>query len=207
MLWQPEYAMTVHDRYTTRTAQALVGAQKKARFGLEAPGLTNLSQRLVVFNATVRDVENLMPRARQSMGGGASNEVVHRVARHNPDSFWGMARRERYAAGETLAEGFVAFLMLNEEGVDRLLGGEFDATDPPLHLLTRQNEKPAAIYFWGVYAPGLISGGVPLAFDARGLAARRKPRLSSRRKIQGEGRTELPHVSARRLGQGDPRDL
>src|ERR1700742_2681863 len=66
-LWQPEYAMTVHDRHTTRTAQALVGAERKARFGLEAPGLTNLSQRLVVFNATFRDVENLMPRARQSM--------------------------------------------------------------------------------------------------------------------------------------------
>jgi len=78
--------MTVHDRHTTRTAQALVGAQRKAKFGLEAPGLTNLSQRMVVFNATFQDIEALLPRARQSMGGGASNEVVHRVARHNPDS-------------------------------------------------------------------------------------------------------------------------
>ena len=124
-----------------------------------------LSQRMVVFNATFRDIETLLPRARESMGGGASNEVVHRVARHNPDSFWGVARRERYAAGETEAEGFVAFLMLNEEGADLLLDGEFDATDPPLHLLTRQHEKPAAIYCWGVYAPGAIAGGVPLTLE------------------------------------------
>src|SRR5690348_4528571 len=163
-LWQPEYAMTVHDRHTTRTAQALVGTQRKARFALESPGLTNVSQRMVVFNATFRDIETLLPRARESMGGGASNEVVQRVVRHNPDSFWGVARRERYAAGETEAEGFVAFLMLNEEGADQLLDGEFDATNPPLHLLTRQHEKPAAIYCWAVYAPGAIAGGVPLAF-------------------------------------------
>src|SRR5690349_12839796 len=100
-LWQPEYAMTVHDRHTTRTAQALVGAQKKARFGLETEGVTNLSQRLVVFSASFQDIENLLPRARQAMGGGAANEVIHRVARHNPDSIWGIARRDRYAAGDT----------------------------------------------------------------------------------------------------------
>jgi len=157
--------MTVHDRHTTRTAQALVGAQKKARFSLEAPGLTNVSQRMVVFNATFQDIETLLPPARQSMGGGASNEVVHRVARHNPDSFWGVARRERYGTGDAAAEGFVAFLMLNEEGADLLLDGEFDATDPPLHLLTRQHEKPAAIYCWGTYAPGSIAAGVPLALE------------------------------------------
>ena len=157
--------MTVHDRHTTRTAQALVGAQKKAKFGLEAKGVTNLSQRLVVFSASFQDIERLLPRARQAMGGGASNEVIHRIARHNPDSMWGIARRERYAAGDVAAEGFVAFLMLTEEGADQLFSGELDATDPPLHLLTRQNEKPAAIYCWGTYAPGPIAGGIPLVLE------------------------------------------
>jgi predicted GNAT family N-acyltransferase len=157
--------MTVHDRHTTRTAQALVGVQDEARFGLEAPGLTNLSQRLVVFSATYQDIETLIPRARKAMGAGAANQVIHRVARHNPDCLWGIARRDRYASGDTAAEGYVAFLMLNEEGADQLLSGDLDATDPPLHLLTRQHEKPAAIYFWGVFAPGAIAGGVPLAFE------------------------------------------
>ena len=157
--------MTVHDRHTTRSAQALMGVPKPAKFGLEAPGLTNLSQRLVVFNASFQDIETLVPKARRAMGAGAPNEVIHRVARNNPDCLWGIARRDRYAAGVMAAEGYVAFLMLNEEGAEALLNGDLDATDPPLHLLTRQHEKPAAIYFWGVYAPGMIAGGVPLAFE------------------------------------------
>jgi predicted GNAT family N-acyltransferase len=157
--------MTVHDRHTTRHAQALFCPPKRARFGLESPGTTNVSQRMVVFNASFQDIETLLPRARLAMGEGATNEVVHRVARHNPDSFWGIARRDRYAAGEAAAEGYVAYLMLTAEGADRLLDGEFDASDPPLHLLTRQHEKPAAVYCWGVYAPGAIAAGVPLTVE------------------------------------------
>jgi predicted GNAT family N-acyltransferase len=157
--------MTVHDRRTTRTAQSLTDAPRPPRHGLEAKGQTGLAQRLVVFSASYSDVENLIPRARKEMGGGAANEAVHRIVRHNPDSLWGIARRDRYAAGDAAAEGYVAFLMLNEEGANQLLSGKLDATDPPLCLLTRQNEKPAAIYFWGVYARGLIAGGVPLAFE------------------------------------------
>jgi predicted GNAT family N-acyltransferase len=158
--------MTIHDRHTTHTVQALIGLPTPPKYGLEAPGLTNLSERLVVFSATFRDIEELLPRARRAMGGeGASNAVVHRVARHNPDSVWGISRRERYAAGQTAAEGYLAFLTLNEQGADQLMTGEFDATDPPLELLTCQHEKPAAIYVWGAYARGLIAGGVPLAFE------------------------------------------
>ena len=157
--------MTVHDRRTTRSAQALMGVPKPAKFGLEAPVLTNLSQRLVAFNATFQDIETLLPRARRAMGGGAPNEVIHRVARHNPDSVWAIARRDRYANGEAVAEGFVALLMLTEEGADQLLSGELDTINPPLHLLTRQNEKPAAIYCWGMYAPGAIAGGVSLVVE------------------------------------------
>ena len=157
--------MTVHDRRTTRSAQALMGVPKPAKFGLEAPELANLSQRLVAFNATFQDIETLLPRARRAMGGGAPNEVIHRVARHNPDSVWAIARRDRYANGEAVAEGFVALLMLTEEGADQLLSGELDATNPPLHLLTRQNEKPAVIYCWGMYAPGAIAGGLSLVLE------------------------------------------
>ncbi len=124
--------MTIHDSYATRSAKALIDAKKPAKYALGGAKPRNVSQRLVVFNATSSDIEALVPRARLEMGGGASNEVVIRVARHNPDTFWGIARRERYAAGETAAEGYLAFLMLNEEGADRLLTGQLDATDPPL---------------------------------------------------------------------------
>jgi predicted GNAT family N-acyltransferase len=157
--------MTVHDRHATRAARPLIGFPTPSKYGLEAPGLTNISQRLVVFSATHKDVEELLPRARRAMGGGASNQVVQRIARHNPDSIWGIARRDRYAAGVTAAEGYLAFLTLNDEGADRLMSGQFNAADPPAALLTRQHEKPAAIYVWGAYAPGLVAGGIPLAFE------------------------------------------
>jgi predicted GNAT family N-acyltransferase len=157
--------MTVHDRYTTRQAKALVDVQKPAKHPLGTPGPTNLARRLVVFSAGAADIEALLPRARQEMGGGASNEVVHRVARHNPDAIWGIARRDRYAEGRAAAEGYLAFLMLNAEGVDAMFAGRLDMTNPPLQLLCRQHEAPAAIYVWGVYARGGIAGGVPLAFE------------------------------------------
>jgi predicted GNAT family N-acyltransferase len=157
--------MTVLDRHATRTARPLIGFPTPSKYGLEAPGLTNISQRLVVFNANHKDIEELLPRARRAMGGGASNQVVQRVAQCNPDSLWGIARRERYAAGQTAAEGYLAFLTLNEEGADRLMSGELNAADPPASLLTRQHEKPTAIYVWGAYAPGLVAGGIPLAFE------------------------------------------
>jgi hypothetical protein len=149
--------MTIHDRHTTRTATALVDPPRMAKHALETPELISLSQRLVVFNAASADIENLVPRARLDMGGGASNDVVRRVAGHNPDAIWGIARRDRYAAGDTAAEGYLAFLMLNDAGADRLLTGRLDPTDPPLDLLTRQPEKPAAIYVWGGASMRVVS--------------------------------------------------
>jgi predicted GNAT family N-acyltransferase len=157
--------MTLHDRRTTRTAAALIDPRKLGRHALGEPGVINLSQRLALFSAAGADIENLVPLARLEMGGGASNEVVKGVARYNPDAIWGIARRDRYMVGNTAAEGYVAFLMLNEDGVDQLMSGRLDARNPPLHLLSRQHEKPAAIYVWGIYAPGALAGGVSLAFE------------------------------------------
>jgi predicted GNAT family N-acyltransferase len=157
--------MTIHDRHTTRTATVMVNPSRMTKRALGTPELLGLSQRLVIFSATATDIETLLPRARRDMGTGASNEVVQAVARYNPDSIWGIARRERYLAGDTAAEGYVAFLMLNEEGADQLLSGQLDAKNPPLHLLTRQHEKPAVVYAWGAYTPGALAGGIPLAFE------------------------------------------
>lgn len=126
---------------------------------------SKLAHRLVVFTPSAEDIERLLPRARADMGGGAATEVVHRVFRHNPDSFWAIGRREHFLAGIARAEGFLAFLMLNEEGMGRLFDETLVATDPDLSLLCRQNETPAGIYGWGMYGPGTIAGGIPLAYE------------------------------------------
>ena len=182
--------MTIHDRHTTRIVTALVDPPRMAKHTLEDPELISLSQRLVVFSAAAADIENLVPRARMDMGGGASNEIVRRVALHNPDSIWGIALRDRYASGDTAAEGYLAFLMLNDAGADRLLSGRLDPTDPPLDLLARQHEKPAVIYVWGVYARGVIAGGVPLALEKIWTPLYRKAPLLARA-VTGEGRRML----------------
>lgn len=159
---------------------AMIAVQKPAKRPWGEVDLADLSQRLVVFSATAADIETLVPRARQVMGGGAANETVQRIARHNPDTIWGIARRDRYAAGDTAAEGYLAFLMLNDEGAFRLLEGRLDAMDPPLDLLTRQHQKPAAIYVWGVFARGTVAGGVPLALEKVGTPIYRGAPLLAR---------------------------
>jgi predicted GNAT family N-acyltransferase len=131
------------------------------------------------------------------MRAGASNDVVRRTARHNPDSIWGIARRDRYVAGDTAAEGYVAFLMLNEEGVERLMTGRLDGQNPPLELLTRQHETPAAVYIWGIYAPGAIAGGVPLAFEKAWTPLYRKAPLLARA-VTAEGRRLLDTLGFKR---------
>ncbi len=99
------------------------------------------------------------------MGGAASPEVVHRVFRHNPDSFWAIARRDHFMAGLGGGEGFVAYLMLNQAGVDSLFNGSFSALDPDLSFICRQSETPVAIYVWGILARGIIAGGIPLTYE------------------------------------------
>jgi predicted GNAT family N-acyltransferase len=44
-----------------------------------------------------------------------------------------------------------------------LLDGSLDRRHPPLHLVAGQNEKPAGVYIWHVYAPGQLSVAVALA--------------------------------------------
>lgn len=157
--------MNAHVRRLTRAPEPLVRVARPAKHHLGSLESSRVAQRLVVFTPSAEDIDRLLPRAREEMGGGAATEVVHRVFRHNPDSFWAIGRREHFLAGIARAEGFLAFLMLNQAGMDRLFDRTFVATDPDLSLLCRQNETPVGIYGWGMYAPGAIAGGIPLAYE------------------------------------------
>jgi predicted GNAT family N-acyltransferase len=157
--------MNAHVRRVTKASNPSDLIVRPARFHLGSPEASKVAQRLVVFTPTVEDIDCLLPQARAEMGGGAATEVVHRVFRYNPDSFWAIARRENFAAGITRAEGYVAFLMLNQSGLDRLFEGTLVATDPDPSLICRQTEIPAAIYGWGVFARGMLAGGIPLVYE------------------------------------------
>jgi predicted GNAT family N-acyltransferase len=157
--------MSVHDLHVTRVAKALVSPVRAAHHPFGTLNTERLAKRLVTFTPTGDEVDKLMSRARRDIEGLTSTDVIHRVMSFNPDAFWAIARRDRFDARAPFGEGFVAFLMLNEAGMHRLINGTLDTKNPDLAFLAAQNERPSGIYIWAVHARGVMAGGVPLAFE------------------------------------------
>ena len=156
--------MTAHDVRLTRAAQLVAAPQQPARHPLTGLSTERLARRLVVYNPAWDEVPPLLMRARREIAQLTTADVVHRVISHNPDSFWAIARRGEYGTQRRSAEGFFAFLLLNEEGAERLIDGTLDTGDPDPALLAAQSEKPAAIYLWAGHARGALTGAIPLVF-------------------------------------------
>ena len=157
--------MTAHDVRLTRAAQFIAAPQQPARHPLTGLSTERLARRLVVYNPAQDEVPPLLMRARREIAQLTTADVVHRVISHNPDSFWAIARRGEYGAQRRSAEGFFAFLLLNEEGAERLIDGTLDTSDPDPAMLAAQSEKPAAIYLWAGHARGALTGAIPLVFE------------------------------------------
>jgi predicted GNAT family N-acyltransferase len=136
-----------------------------AKHPLPARNIEDFARDVVVFTLGAGDLGPVMDRAALDLPGLASRQAVLRVMAHNPDTVWGIARREAYAEGDLKPEGFIGFLMLNEQGLRRLIAGTFDASEPDIDLLCRQNEKPAGIYVWAMWARNNLVAGIPLAFE------------------------------------------
>ncbi len=124
-----------------------------------------LGKRVVTFAPTGRAVESVLGRARAEIGPLADPSVVHRVISTNPDTFWGISRRNRFNSHDPVPEGFIAFLMLNHEGLRALATDTLDRRNPDPALLARQHERPAGIYTWAIYAPRGLVGAVPLVYQ------------------------------------------
>src|SRR5436190_24058794 len=104
--------MTAHDRRVTQMAAQMLEQPQRARHPLGELDTEQLSGRVAVFTPSGAQVDALVNEARRVIGRIASNDVVHRVISHNPDSFWAIARRDRYSSSHPQGEGFVAYLML-----------------------------------------------------------------------------------------------
>jgi predicted GNAT family N-acyltransferase len=157
--------MSAHDRRITRAAEALFRPLPPAAHKFATLNTEQLAKRLVVFTPAGEEVDRLMSRARRDIEGLTSTDVIHRVMSFNPDAFWAIARRGRFDARAPSGEGFVAFLMLNDAGMHRLIQGTLNTKNPELAYLAAQNERPAGIYIWACHARGMMVGGVPLAFE------------------------------------------
>jgi len=158
--------MTIHDLHIADAIQHGVNATSLPHHPLATFDTQNLARRSVIFTPSGKQIESIVLLAQRSIIGLTTpTEVVRRVMSHNPDSLWAIARRNRYDPIDPLVEGFFALLMLNDEGMQRLVDGSFDASNPDLSLLTSQNEKPAGIYLWAVHAPGCLSGAIALVLE------------------------------------------
>lgn len=157
--------MTIHDTRLGRNAAHVAQSDGVVRHPLSELSIEKFARRLVVYTPTSEEVAKLLQRARRDISQLTTNEVVYRAISHNPDCFWAVARRSKYSAEKREAEGFFAFLMLNDEGVRRLLDGRLNTRDPDPSFLTSQSEKPAGIYLWAVFAHGSLAGAAPLVFE------------------------------------------
>lgn len=157
--------MTAHVRVGPQAAPTLQPTIYPAKHPLPAQNIESFADDIVVFTPPADKLESLIECARLDLPGLASADVVRRVMSHNPDTLWAIARKENYDAGTPAVEGFLAFLMLNQEGLRRLRQGTFDASNPDLALLSPQNRRPAAIYVWAMWAKNGLVAGIPLAFE------------------------------------------
>jgi predicted GNAT family N-acyltransferase len=159
---QPERTFSNGARFIAGHGQ---GVKERARHAVLDLEIGELGKRFVVFTPSGPAVAAIVAHAARNIGEVATLDCVRRVASHNPDSLWAIARKSRYDACNPVAEGFFAFLMLNTEGLRQLAAGTLDGANPDLALLAAQNERPAGIYSWAVYAPRGLAAALPLVMQ------------------------------------------
>lgn len=110
-------------------------------------------------------IEELCALATGHISGIAGADVVRRIVKHNPDSLWAIARKSTFDPENPRAEGFVALLHLNKQGLKALAAHEMDGTDPEPEYLVKQGVRPAGIYVWCTLAPGTLAPAVALVVE------------------------------------------
>lgn len=128
---------------------------------LEAERMQRAAAMVTVSNRLERaEVPRLLEAAGKAIGQLAQPETVIRIAQKNPDAIWLFARR-----GRSRAEGFMSALLLNEAGRSALFDGSLNLLDPQDQYLVCQHERPAAIYVWASFTPGILAAGINRVMD------------------------------------------
>ena len=156
--------MTAHDIRMVRDNKPEIPTLA-ARHDLARLDPSKWGKRLLAFAPTGTVIDTALDKARKTLSPLASADVVHRVVSQNPDSFWAISRRSKFNSRSPEAEGFLCFLMLNQEGLRKLADGTLNRRDPDPKFLVNQNERPAGVYCWALYAPGVLAAGIPLVIE------------------------------------------
>lgn len=109
--------------------------------------------RIGLERATKRDLETIYPILDVALAHQlAALSVLERIRKHHPDNLWAIRnlRTDKTA-------GIYGLLLLNAAGHAAVLDGSFTPTDPDPATLATPDQQVAAIYKWGVYAPGVLA--------------------------------------------------
>ena len=153
--------MTALDLGLIRKTARGTSQGRSALYSLDRMTDLQLARRTVIFTVDAAGISSLVDAAREDIPGLTTNEIILSVVNHNPDTFWAIARRDRFNIAAPRGEGFLAVLPLNHEGTRRLIDGSLDTRRPELRYVARQSERPAGIYVWGIHAKGSIAAGIP----------------------------------------------
>lgn len=96
--------------------------------------------------ARPEDVVEVMALAREQLSL-SDDAAVLALLRHNPGVI-------RIARAQGRAQGMLAILPLNADGMDALVHGTFSGRNPDPRWVCRPGERPEALYVWLVYLPG-----------------------------------------------------
>lgn len=124
-----------------------------------------IARRVTMFRPDVTMIEPMLEIAKAHMGSLASASTIRAIGEFHRDALWGVAHKSSLDAANPVAEGFVAVLYLNREGLRALITGSFDYLNPPMAMLAPPDVCPAGIYIWAAYLPGTLAPGVALIFD------------------------------------------
>jgi hypothetical protein len=140
---------------------------------LDALEVERVARGLMAFHPAVESITPLLERARQEIPGLASHETVLRVYAHNPDCLFAIARADNTVDTFRQPVGFIAQLPLNEVGTQSLFNQTLDTANPDTRYLCRQNERPKAIYIWGIFVSHKLAGGIALIMERLSSAKNR----------------------------------
>jgi predicted GNAT family N-acyltransferase len=148
-----------------QSAMESASASRSAAYSLDRMTAMQLARRTVIFTVDAAGIASLVDAARQDIPGLTSNQMFQTVANHNPDTFWAIAKRDRFNVASPKGEGFLAVLPLTHEGTRRLIDGRLDTRNPEICFIARQSERPAGIYVWAIHAKGTIAAAIPLVLQ------------------------------------------
>jgi len=157
--------MTALDLGLIRKTARGASQGRSAIYSLDRMTELQLARRTVIFTVDGAGISSLVDAARRDIPGLTANEIILSVVNHNPDTFWAIARRDRFNIAAPRGEGFLAVLPLNHEGTRRLIDGRLDTKKPELQYVVSQSERPAGIYVWAIHAKGSIAAGIPLVLQ------------------------------------------